>query len=124
MRVLNLGLRFALEVAALTALAYGGWHAPGPTWLRILLAVALPLLAAIVWGRWVAPKASHPIADPLRLVPEWIVFGGATAALASSGHPVLAAVFAVLAALNRVALWRLSTGTDGTAVREPDQPVT
>jgi hypothetical protein len=113
MRALNLALRFALEVCALAALAYGGWHVPGPIWFRILLAVALPLVAAIVWGRWVAPKASHPIPDPQRLIPEWVVFGGATVALAATGHPILAALLAVLAAANRVALWRLNTGTGG-----------
>jgi hypothetical protein len=116
MRALNLGLRFALELAALAALAYGGWHIPGPVWLRILLAVALPLLAAAIWARWVAPKATHPVADPQRLLPEWLVFGGATVALGATGHPILAALLAVLAAANRLALWRLDTGTDGTAI--------
>jgi hypothetical protein len=115
-RVFNLGLRFAFELCALAALAYGGWHVGGPLWLRILVAVALPLLAAVVWGRWVAPKASHPIPDPQRLIPEWLVFGGATVALAVTGHPFLAAILAVLAAVNRAALWRLKTGTDGTAL--------
>ena len=115
MRVFNLGLRFALELCALVALAYGGWQAGGPVWVRVLAAVALPALAAVVWGRWVAPRASHQIPDPLRLIPEWLVFGGATAALVLTGHPLLAAVLSVLAAGNRLALWRLRTGTDGTA---------
>jgi hypothetical protein len=115
MRALNLGLRFALELCALAALAYGGWHVPGPIWSRILLAVAFPLLAAIVWGRWVAPKASHPLPDPQRLLPEWLVFGAATAALAATGRYVPAIVLAVLAAANRAILWRTHTGTDGTA---------
>jgi hypothetical protein len=113
MRAFNLGLRFLLELLALGALAYGGWQAPGPGWPRVLLAIALPLLAAVVWGRWVAPKASHPIPDPQRLIPEWVVFGGATVALAVTGHYLLAALFAVLAAANRIALWRLGTGTGG-----------
>ena len=116
MRVFHLALRFGLELCALVALAYGGWHAPGPVWLRVLLAVVLPLLAAVVWGQWVAPKARRPIPDPQRLVPEWAVFGGATVALALTGHPVLAAALAVLAALNRVALWHSRTETDGTTV--------
>ncbi len=114
MRAVNLVLRFLLEMGALAALAYGGWHVPGPLWLRLLLAVALPLLAAVVWGRWVAPKASHPVPDPLRLVPEWSDFGGAAAALAATGHPVLAATLAVLAAVNRLALHLLHTTTAGS----------
>jgi hypothetical protein len=117
MRAINLVLRFVLEVCALAALAYGGWHVPGPLWSRLLLAVLLPLSAAVAWGRWVAPKASHPIPDPLRLVPEWFVFGGATIALAATGHPVLAVALAVLAAANRLALHLLRTTTAGTADR-------
>jgi Protein of unknown function (DUF2568) len=113
MRAINLVLRFVLEVWALAALAYGGWHVAGPLWLRVVLAVVLPLVAAVAWGRWVAPKASHPIPDPLRLVPEWFVFGGAAVALAATGHSMLAAVLAVLAAVNRVALHLLRTTTGG-----------
>ena len=115
-QALNLGLRFALELGALVALGYGGWQMDGPVWLRIAAAIGFPLLAVYVWGRWVAPKASHPIPDPQRLMPEWLVFGGATVALVLTGHVVLGAVLAVLAALNRFALWRLRTGTDGTAI--------
>ena len=116
MRAANLGVRFALELCALVALGYGGWHVDGPVWLRILRAAGLPLLAAVVWARWVAPKASHPIPDPLRLIPEWLVFGGATVALALTGHPILAAVLAILAAANRWALHALGTTTGGEAV--------
>jgi len=113
MRAFQLTLRFLLEICALAALAYAGWHVAGPVWLRILVAVALPVIAAVVWGRWVAPKASHPIPDPQRLVPEWLVFGGATVGLVLTGHPMLGAVLAILAALNRWALHRLGTTTGG-----------
>ena len=113
MRGSALTLRFVLELCALAALGYGGWHVPGPTWSRVLAAAALPTLAAIVWGRWVAPKASHPIPDPQRLIPEWLVFGGAAVALAVTGHPALAATLAVLAAGNRWTLHLLRTTTAG-----------
>ncbi len=116
MRAINLLLRFLLEISALAALAYGGWHVPGPWWVRLAPALLLPLLAAVAWGRWVAPKASNPVPDPLRLVPEWGVFGGAAIALAATGHPVLAVTLAVLAAANRVALHLLRTSTAGTPV--------
>jgi hypothetical protein len=113
MRAANLLLRFVLELCALAALAYAGWQAPGPFWVRLLLAIALPLAAAVIWGQWVAPKARKPIPDPLRLVPEWVVFGGATIALVVTGHPVLAVLLAVLAAANRLALHLLDTTTGG-----------
>ncbi|GAB3802049.1 hypothetical protein GCM10027605_20750 [Micromonospora zhanjiangensis] len=48
----------------------------------------------------------------MRLLPEWVVvFGAATAALVLTGHPVAGAVFALLAAGNRIALRLLGTGT-------------
>jgi hypothetical protein len=127
MRALNLALRFALEMCALVALGYGGWHTPFPGWARLLLAVGLPLAAVVLWGRWVAPKASHPVHDPLRLIPEWVVFGGATIALFGTGHPVLGALLAILAAVNRLVLHllgtttrreRVTTGGDPTAIGE------
>jgi hypothetical protein len=117
MRAFQLLLRFVLELGALAALAYAGWQTPGSVWLRLLVAIGLPLVAAVVWGQWVAPKARQPIPDPLRLVPEWVVFGGATVALVVTGHPILAAVLAVLAAANRFALHLLHTGTGG----QPEQ---
>ena len=104
MRPVNLALRFALELCALAALAYGGWHLPAPLWLRALAAIAFPVAAAVVWGRWVAPKASHPLPDPLRLVPEWLVFGSATAALLATSHPIPAVILATSAAANRAVL--------------------
>jgi hypothetical protein len=123
MRAFHLLLRFVLEGCALGALAYAGWQAPGSVWLRLLLAIGLPLIAAVVWGQWVAPKARRPLSDPLRLVPEWVVFGGATIALAVTGHPILAVVLAVLAAGNRLALHLLDTSTGGHTEQQPQTPV-
>jgi hypothetical protein len=54
----NLAVRFVLELCALAALAYGGFLVPGPLPVRIGLAVLLPVGAAVVWGRWVAPRAT------------------------------------------------------------------
>jgi hypothetical protein len=122
MRGFHLLLRFLLELCALAALAYAGWQTPGSGWLRLLVAIALPLAAAVVWGQWVAPKARRPIPDPLRLVPEWIVFGGAAVALAVTGHPILAATLVVLAAGNRVALHLLHVTTGGQAKEQHSPP--
>ncbi len=112
MTAVNLGLRFVLELCALGALGYGGWQVDAALWLKAVMAVLLPLLGALVWGRWVAPRAARPLPDPLRLAPEWVVFGGATLALLFTGHPVLAAALAILAAANRAALAKLRTGAE------------
>src|SRR4028119_447958 len=64
-----------------------------------------PLLAAAVWGLFVAPKAVVPLNVPLRLVPEVLVFGSAVAALLATGHTLPAACLAVLATVNRPWCW-------------------
>jgi hypothetical protein len=110
---LALAIRFGIELGAFAALAWGGWRVDGPVWLRILLAVVFVAAAVVIWGRWVAPRAPHKLADPLRLVPEWVVFGGATVALILTGHPILGALLALVATADRLALWLLKTDTGG-----------
>jgi len=120
MRGFQLLLRFLLELCALAALAYAGWQTTESFWLRLLVAIALPLVAAVVWGQWVAPNARRPLPDPVRLIPEWLVFGGATVALILTGHPLLGVALAVLAAGNRLALHLLRTTTGGQPEERPE----
>jgi hypothetical protein len=98
----NLFVRFLLELFALGALGYWGFVSGGNPFVKILLGMGVPILAAVVWGLFVSPKAAVPLAMPLRLLPEALVFGAAAAALFATGHPVLAAGFAVVAAVNRL----------------------
>lgn len=57
LRVINLGIRFLLELAALTSVAYWGWRLPAGVGLRVAGAVVLPLLVATFWGLFISPKA-------------------------------------------------------------------
>ena len=50
LKALNAGLAFALELAMLAALGYWGYKFGGALWLKWLLAIALPVLAATGWG--------------------------------------------------------------------------
>ena len=97
----NLAVRFSLELCALAALGYWGFVVGEGAIAKAVLGLGAPLLAAVVWGLFVAPKAAVPLGMPLRLVPEAFVFGSAVAALFTTGHPLLAACFAVLAVVNR-----------------------
>ena len=62
-----LALRFVAELGLLACLAYGGWAIGDDVLVSVALAIALPLAAAVVWGRWVAPRASRRLADPRRM---------------------------------------------------------
>lgn len=86
MKVANLALRFACEVAAAVALVWWGW-----LWLGILLGASF----AAVWGAWIGPKSRRRLPDPHRFALELVLFGIATAAYVAVGAPVVAVVFAV-----------------------------
>jgi Protein of unknown function (DUF2568) len=96
----NEGLAFLLEVAALVAVGVWGYHVGSGTGGKLALAVALPLLVAVVWGLFAAPRA--PVTLPLWgvLAVKAFVFGAATAALVLAGHAVWGAVFAVVVLAN------------------------
>lgn len=85
---LNLALAFLLELAALAAMGYGGWH-HNSGW-RYVLAFGVPLLAAACWGIFRVPNdpKAAPVQVPgfVRLLLEVAFFGGATWALFSAGQ--------------------------------------
>ncbi|MDH4159382.1 MAG: YrdB family protein [Actinomycetota bacterium] len=101
----NLAVRFLLEVAALAALGYAGWVLAPSTPVSFALAVALPLLGASVWGRWVAPKASRRLPDPQRLAVELAVFGAAALGLVLAAQGFWAFALAGLVVVNEAALF-------------------
>lgn len=67
-------LRLLAELAMLGGLAWGGWHVTDSTALSLMTAVLLPVMAAVVWGRWVAPRAGHRLPDPARAGVELVLF--------------------------------------------------
>jgi hypothetical protein len=97
----NLAFRFLLELAALGAMGVWGWHhGAGP--FRALLALALPLAGAALWGVFAvrgdpSRSGSAPIPVPgfLRLGLEAAFFGFAAWALHATGHRTSAALFGV-----------------------------
>jgi hypothetical protein len=62
-------------------LGYWGFKTEESVVAKIGLGIGAPLLAAIVWGTFLAPRASIPTPGFLRLVLELVVFGSAAAAL-------------------------------------------
>ena len=81
-----LALRFLAEMGMLAALAWGGWHLVDNFAGSIVLAVVLPVVAAAVWGRWIAPKAGHRLPDPGRAGVELFLFLAAFVVL-TQAHP-------------------------------------
>jgi len=88
MRMLNLVVRFACEIAALVAFVWWGWPIVG--WI-------VAAVVAVMWGLVVAPKASHRLPDPSRLLVELVIFASAAVAFYETAGAAAAGVFLVLA---------------------------
>lgn len=93
-------LRFALELGAVVVVGVWGWQASSDDVTRIVLAVGAPLLIAVLWGQFVAPRAPRYLERGGRLAVEVGVFGAAVLALVGLGHPHAAGMFALLTAAN------------------------
>ena len=96
-RTAMLTVRFLVELATLAALAVAGASASAGLGWRIVLAIGVPGLLAVIWGLVMAPRARRRLADPARLIVEIVLFLAAAAALALVGDVVAAAVYAVIA---------------------------
>ncbi len=97
----NLALAFLLELCALGALGYWGVRAGDGLLAKAALGLAAPLLAAVLWGMFAAPRA--PVASPpLKLGAQLAVFGSAALALHATGHALLALAFALAVVVNGV----------------------
>jgi Protein of unknown function (DUF2568) len=101
----NLALRFLLELCALGALGYWGFKTGSVTIAKIGLGIGAPLVAAIVWGTFVAPRAPVQLPLPLTLLLQVLVFGSAATGLASTGHRTLAWVLAMVVAANAILMY-------------------
>jgi len=98
----NLTLRFILELCILAALAYWGFHTGKGPVMKIGLGIGAPLLAALVWGTFLSPRATVKVPGPPRLLLELLVFALAIASLAAAGQPKLAWAFGLVYVINRV----------------------
>ena len=99
---INLALAFLLELCMLAALGYWGFTLDQGLAIRAGAGLGAPLLAAVVWGVWMAPRASNRLLEPWHLILELIIFGLAIAALYAAGRPRLALAFGIVYAINVV----------------------
>lgn len=69
--VINLAVRFALELVALYAFGRWGWSR-GEGAMRLALAIGLPLLAATLWGVFRVPGDASASGRAIVAVPGWL----------------------------------------------------
>ncbi|WP_395366261.1 YrdB family protein [Streptomyces sp. YH02] len=100
LHALNEVLAFLLELAALAVLAWWGWESAESIAPRLLLAVAAPTAAAVLWGLFAAPKARFRVPVAGVLAVKALVFGAAVAALHDLEGSGWATAFAVALVVN------------------------
>jgi hypothetical protein len=101
----NLGARFLLELCALVALGYWGFKVGVGPLAKVALGLGAPLLAAVVWGLFVAPQATVAVPHAAHLGLQVLVFGLAAGGLAAAGRPALAGAFGVVVVLNGLLMY-------------------
>ena len=101
----NLLLRFLLELCAIASLGYWGFHTGKGTFVKIGLGIGAPLLAVLIWGTFVSPRAAVAVHGFWHLLLEFVVFGTAAAALYAAGQPSLSMAFILIAFTNRVLMY-------------------
>lgn len=104
----NLALAFLLELCMLAALCYWGFVAGQGTLQKLVLGLGTPLVVAVVWGLFAAPRATRRLAGFGLFALKALLFCLAAVALWIAGLPALAIVFIVVVVLNGLLLyaWR------------------
>jgi archaellum biogenesis protein FlaJ (TadC family) len=104
---LVLTVRFLLELAAFGALAWWGIRSGETMAVKVLLGAGAPLAMAVVWGAFIAPKASFAVPAPVHLALQLTVLAAAAGALVAIQEHTAAEVLAVTAVVNGAALYAL-----------------
>jgi hypothetical protein len=112
MSAANLALAFFLELAMLGAFGYWGFWIGKTGMAKVGLGIGIPLLVAVMWGIFMAPRSSRRLQGAAYLALKLVLFGLAVAALILAGSPALGIVFGVLVVINTVLLsaWEQPTG--------------
>jgi Protein of unknown function (DUF2568) len=106
-----LTLRFLTELGTVAALATAGALAHTDVAWRVVLAILGPVLFAVIWGRWIGPRAAHRLSDPARLTAEIVIFVVSAVALGLVGYLVIGVVLALISIAIAAALRAVMPGS-------------
>jgi hypothetical protein len=104
LKMLNLAVRFLLELCMLTAVSYWGFKTHSGWFMKILFGIGLPVLIAVLWGMFIAPKAVYPLKGVSYLTVELILLASGSFALFASGKPTLAWAYTIALVVNKILL--------------------
>lgn len=101
-KAVNVGIRFLLELCILVIWGYWGGRMGENGLTKILMGGGIPILFAVVWGIFLAPKSATRLPEPWLFLLEIVIFGLAAWALYSTGKISLAIIFGVVYLFNKL----------------------
>ena len=105
LKSINLALAFLLELAMLAAYAYWGFHVGNTAILKAVLGIGLPLLVAVIWSLFMAPRSPKRLQGAAYLALKVVLFGLAIAALIVVGNRASGIVLAAVFVINTILLY-------------------
>jgi hypothetical protein len=108
LKIINIGLRFLLELCILAIFGYWGFKIGPGAFTKTVLGIGAPILFAVVWGTFLAPKSSMRLNEPWLILLELAIFALTCWALYSTGRVNLTIAFGVIYLLNKIlmTIWR------------------
>lgn len=107
-KLFNLAFRFFLELFTLGTLGYWGFKFGNSPISKNLLMIAIPLIIAVAWGIFGAPRARVQLSVPLHLLLEWVIFFVLpTFALYFAGRHNIAIIYGVVFIINSFLIYIL-----------------
>ncbi|MDX6395559.1 MAG: hypothetical protein QOJ73_6622 [Streptosporangiaceae bacterium] len=86
---------FFLELAVLGSAGYWGFTVSPDLAVRLLAGLGVPVLLAMAWGVFAAPRAARPLRGAPRAAFEVAWFGAGVVLLAAAGAGIVAAMLAL-----------------------------
>ncbi|AIQ12768.1 hypothetical protein PDUR_13260 [Paenibacillus durus] len=102
LQMLNLGIRFLLELVVLIIYGFWGYRIGWGVWSQRALSIGLLLAAAVLWGLLGSPKATYALPVPLHSLLELLMFGLPVILLLRMSHPALAVLYGAVALANKL----------------------
>lgn len=98
----NLLVSFLLEMVLLVMLGYWGFQQSESILVKIILAIAMPGVTAVLWGIFAAPKSANRLKNPLRTIFKLSLFATGVIIYFTSGYILIGVVFGSIVFLNVV----------------------
>jgi hypothetical protein len=98
----NLLVRFLLELCMLAAVGYWGFKTGSGGVMKVILGIGLPILIAVIWGMFVAPKAMYPLHGAAHLALGFVLLASGAFALFAAGRAELGGVYMISLVANQV----------------------